>query len=233
MKFRKMVGSHWWVVVVAFTMVGCKKRSVEPPPAAFAFPPPPPAASERTEPARRPAARRLVEIDAAAPVNTLNGDPKGLKREELRAALEAAMPSFAACLQSSSGAATVGLTFDAQPDGSAQNVRISGVQAADERCIATALTRLRLPPFEGKPVPVEFPLTLYHPAAVAAAPDAALTVAPAAPVQQPPPSVTVMAPSAAPVPPAGTSTAPYTRPVLPATAGSNTTDNQGKLFIKP
>jgi len=164
--------------------------------------------------------------DAAPPVviDTLNGDPKGLKREDINNALQAALPTLASCFQQGAGGPpSIGLTFDAEPDGRASNIKVTGAPPAAERCVSATLGRTKLPAFEGKSVPVSFPITVYSPPvptpAAAAQPAAAPPAAGAAPVPAPPP--------------AGTSTAPYVPSALPATTGSTPSENQVKTFIQP
>jgi hypothetical protein len=185
----------------------------------------------RTEPTRRawpvsPSSAPLPP-DAAPPVviDTLNGDPKGLKREDINNALQQALPTLAGCFQGSGGPPSIGLTFDAEPDGRASNIKVSGATPVAERCVSASLARVKLPVFEGKSVPVSFPITVYSPpvpkptAAVEQAVPAAVPVAGAAAVPPPPPP--------------GTSTAPYVPSSMPATAGSAPSATEVKTFIQP
>jgi hypothetical protein len=105
-------------------------------------------------------ARRTAPPDARPAIETLNGDPNGLAREELQKALDAAMPAFARCFESSEGSVNVSLSFDAEPAGEASKLKISGGGAAAERCVSGVVNGLRLPTFSGPPVPVHFPLSI-------------------------------------------------------------------------
>lgn len=166
--------------------------------------------------------------DAAPPVviDTLNGDPKGLKREDINNALQAALPTLASCFQTSAGGPpSIGLTFEAQPDGRASNIKVSGATPDAERCVSASLARVKLPVFEGKSVPVSFPISVFSPP----------VPTPAAAMQQAAPAAVPVAGAAAvpATPPPGTSTAPYAPPSMPATTGSAPSDNQVKTFIQP
>jgi hypothetical protein len=111
--------------------------------------------------------------DAGPAVDTLNGDPQGLKREALQKALDAAMPSFAACFDGSQGSVNVALSFDVDPSGRASKLRVTGGGAAAERCVSGVTNGLRLPTFAGPPVPVHFPLSIRASAPAAPAAPAA------------------------------------------------------------
>jgi hypothetical protein len=134
----------------------------------------------------------------------LNGDPKGLKREEVSTALQKALPSLAPCLQGNGGA-NVGLSFEAAPEGRASNIKVSGASPEAERCVSNALAQVKLPSFEGKAVPLQFPLSVYQ------------TPPPAAP--PPPPAPPPAAPGA------------YTPPSTLPTSGSSSGSGGG--FIQP
>jgi hypothetical protein len=145
--------------------------------------------------------------------DTLNGDPNGLKREQIGTALQQALPSLAPCLQGAPGA-SVGLSFDADPQGRARNIKVSGASPDAERCVSTALAQVKLPEFAGKAVPINFPLTVYRPAA--------------APGAAPPP------PSAPPSPPAPSPGSGYPPPsALPVSPPSKPTPSGGGPFIQP
>jgi hypothetical protein len=126
-----------------------KKRNVAPPPRAWPSRPAaavaPPPAPKAPEPA----------------IDTLNGDPAGLKREDLQNALDGAMDRFSACVDSP-GTTRVALSFDADPSGGAQNVKVSGGGASAEKCVASVVAKLSLPKFSGKAVPVHFPITVQR-----------------------------------------------------------------------
>lgn len=122
------------------------------------FAPPPPAWPTRpAAPATPPPAPK----EAAPAVDTLNGDPEGLKREDLQNRLDAAMDRFSACVDAP-GTTRVALSFDVAPEGGAQNVKVSGGGAAAEKCVAGVVAGLSLPKFSGKPVPVHFPITVQR-----------------------------------------------------------------------
>jgi hypothetical protein len=124
--------------------------------------------------------------------------------------MQRAMPSLAPCL---GGGGNVGLSFDADPDGHAQNIKVSGASAEVERCVSATLGRVKLPAFEGKAVPVQFPLDVYRPAAPPAPPAAA---APASP------------------PTRATSTGAYAPSSLPTTAAAPpASSGNNPAFIQP
>jgi hypothetical protein len=119
------------------------------------------------------------------------------------------MAAMQGCL-GSSGPATMGLDFTAQNDGRAADVQVSGASAEDERCVSGAVGAMRLPAFEGKPVPVKLPLNVYRP-----------QLPPPQQVAQPAP-----APSAPPAPPAA-----YALPTMPTKAAEPAPGAQ--RFIQP
>jgi hypothetical protein len=167
-----------------------------------------------------------VQAPDAAPkaiVDTLNGDPNGLKREHINEALQNALPALAACFPGS-GPPSMGLSFDAEPEGKATNIKVSGVTPDAERCVSATLASLKLPVFQGKSVPVQFPISMFRPAPT---PPRVVTHDPN------PAPVAGAAPVAAPPPP-GTSTAPYVpSSSLQATPGSTPSNDQVKTFIQP
>jgi hypothetical protein len=160
-------------------------------------------------------------------IDTLNGDPKGLKREDINNALQQLLPSLAGCFSGGGGPPTVGLAFDAEPEGRASHIKVNGASPEGERCVSATLGAAKLPAFEGKSVPVQFPISVFRPAAPPSA-AAAVENAPAAPV-------TVGSAAAVPAaPPPGSSTAPYVPPTMPATPGSAPgAGNEVKTFIQP
>jgi hypothetical protein len=109
---------------------------------------------------RPPTPKLAARPDAAPAPATLNGDPKGLEREALQKILDAAMPAFAACFDGVQGSHTVALSFDADPAGRANNVRVQGGGPGAERCVSGVAAGLSLPSFSGNPVPVHFPLSI-------------------------------------------------------------------------
>jgi len=213
------------------SVVACTRVRPQPePPPAQPIAARPPSRPAPVRPVARPAATTTVSRPNAAPVanpDSLNGDPKGLKREDLNNALQAALRDLAACFSGSGAPPAIGLAFDAEPDGRARNIKVTGATPEGERCVSATLARVKLPVFEGKPVPVNFPISMYRPPvpAAPAAPGAPPAPAVGAPVVPPAPLP--------PAPPAGSSTAPYAPPSsIPPTPGSQPTD-QPKTFIQP
>jgi hypothetical protein len=191
------VGVIRTVLVIAGLTGGCTKVNEQP--VARAAPPPPPEPEAKVArpratsgysfptsaapiPTRAPAAPApRGSPDAAVAAGTLNGDPKGLRREELSRALDGALPNLATCFETQGGPASVGLSFDADPSGGARNVKVTGGGAGAERCVSSALAAARLPAFEGAAVPVNFPLTIQRSTRTVAAPTPAAPAAPAPP----------------------------------------------------
>lgn len=220
----RLVGLASWML---FTVVSCTRvrQQTDPLPAR---PLPSPV---RNEPVNRPppvAYRPAPPPPDAAPIalpNTLNGDPNGLKREDINDALQAMLPSLAGCFPGA-GPPTVGLSFDAEGNGRASNIKVSGVNAEAEQCVSGVLARAKLPVFQGKSVPVQFPISLYRPQAPAAE-------APPPPANAPAPAPVVGAAPVAAPPAPGTSTAPYVPgSTIQPTAGS-APGNEVKTFIQP
>jgi hypothetical protein len=107
------------------------------------------------------AAQPRAAPDAARPaVETLNGDPNGLKREDLQKILDGAMPAFAACFDKAERSVNLALSFDAEAAGSVGNLKVSGGDPASDTCVKRVVTGLRLPTFSGPAVPVHFPLSI-------------------------------------------------------------------------
>ena len=81
-----------------------------------------PLPASAVRPGQRPAAPPARPPTPPAPaVETLNGDPDGLKREELQKALDGAMAGFSRLLRTATGLRrNVALSFDADPAGGAQ-----------------------------------------------------------------------------------------------------------------
>jgi hypothetical protein len=160
----------------------------------------------------------------AAIVDTLNGDPKGLKREDINGALQAALPALAGCFQGSNAPPSIGLAFDAEPDGRASNIHVTGATPDGERCVSATLGSVKLPVFEGRSVPVQFPISVYRPPT---------PPTPAQAIENPAPAVPVAGAAMPAAPPPGSSTAPYAPPTMPATAGSVPSADKVKVFIQP
>ncbi len=137
-----------------------------------------PFAPDRVAPARRSAP------DTRPAVETLNGDPNGLKREDLQKVMDGAMPALAGCFEGSEGSISVAVSFDADPGGKATNLKVSGGGAGAEKCVSGVAAGLRLPSFAGASVPVHFPLSIRAP--IRAKPAAAAS--PGAPAAAPEPA---------------------------------------------
>jgi hypothetical protein len=152
-------------------LAACTK--VQEQPVLQAPPPAPAAVAPAPKPADKPARKRWGFDPPAPPArkpppaavvdpNSLNGDPNGLKRDDLQKALDGAMPRFTACFDATPGSVNVSLSFDADPEGKAANVKVSGGGASADKCVATVVNGLRLPAFSGKAVPVHFPITIQR-----------------------------------------------------------------------
>jgi hypothetical protein len=219
---KSMVESVARGAALVLALGGCT-RVTEPDPAPPAAPPAapaprPPRPQSRPSPwpsQLLPAAARPVD---AAPVliptaDTLNGDPKGLKKEEISAALQKALPSLAPCL-GAAGSGNVGLSFDASPEGRARNIKVTNASPETERCVSSTLADLKLPTFEGKSVPLDFPLTVHRP--------------------DPPAPVAAEPPPAGP-PRTATSTGAYLPPTMSPSGGASTAKSAspGSAFIQP
>ncbi len=130
-----------------------------------------------------PPPTQLVPTEHQAPArNTLNGDPGGLTRETLNHSISNAMPSLAACFSPSAEDPMVAISFEASPGGRPSLVRINGAPGDAEHCIRNVVQNLRFPPFEGKGVQVDVPLSFHRVArSVQSAPPSAEEQAGAAP----------------------------------------------------
>lgn len=227
------------VGVVILTGVGCTKVNEQPPAAPLIAPEPTTAPVKKIAP-RPPsfaarattafaggggvstgAAPGRAAADAGLPVNSLNGDPAGLKKEDLRRALDGAMAGLATCFGSEPGGGA-GLSFDADPSGKAANVKVTGASPAATACISNQLAGIKLPAFAGKAVPVEFPLSVHRQAPPPAAAPAAAAAAAAAESAAAKPSA-FMQPTTA---------APTTAPPPAAAAGAGAA-KPGSGFVQP
>jgi hypothetical protein len=170
-----------WLPLTACTKV-VEQPAAPPPPTRAApapkaakapAPRPAPAPWPSEAPARKaaPTAAPAAAEKPALPADTLNGDPRGLRRDDLGRALDGALGSLASCFPPGSASGGVSLSFDADPSGRARNVKVAGGGAAAESCVSEKVAALRLPAFEGKAVPVQFPLSIHS--APAAQPGAA------------------------------------------------------------
>lgn len=96
------------------------------------------------------------------PRATLNGDPNGLTRETLNVAIQGAMGSIASCFSSLTQDPMVAVSFEADPSGRPSLVRVSGAPAGAEHCIRNIVQGVRFPPFQGKGVQVDLPLSFHR-----------------------------------------------------------------------
>src|SRR2546429_4920841 len=125
------------LLLVMCTVMACTRvrQQADPLPAR---PLPPIAHNEPTRrpwPVEPPAPAALPPDAAPTVIDTLNGDPKGLKREDINNALREALPTLAACFQGA-GPPSIGLSFDAEPEGRATNIKVSGASPEGERCVS-------------------------------------------------------------------------------------------------
>jgi hypothetical protein len=225
-RVRKQLNLGRVSLLVVCTVVGCTRvrQQADPVPAK------PLPAVAHNEPTRRPwpvthsdPTPPPPDAAPAAIIDTLNGDPKGLKREDINGALQQALPALGNCFPGE-GPPSIGLSFVAQPDGTASNIKVTGASPEGERCVSATLGRTKLPIFEGKSVPVSFPITIYRPTEVPAPAVAVEKPAPAAP----PAGASAPAPAA----PSGSNT-PYVPSSMAPTAGSKPEDNKIRTFIQP
>jgi hypothetical protein len=96
------------------------------------------------------------------PRPTLNGDPNGLTRETLNVAIQGAMGSIASCFSSLTQDPMVAVSFEADPSGRPSLVRVSGAPTDAEHCIRNIIQGVRFPPFQGKGVQVDLPLSFHR-----------------------------------------------------------------------
>jgi hypothetical protein len=107
------------------------------------------------------------------------------------------------------------------PIGRASNIKVSGASPDGERCVSATLARTKLPVFEGKSVPVAFPISVFRPAGPHARRGRREHAAPAA----------RSAGAARVAPPAGSSNAPYVpSSMAPTTAPKPVTTRSGRSF---
>lgn len=198
------------------------------PPPASAVPAPAPAPRRAAPtPSRAPAwpppeAAPAPTPEAPPPVLTLNGDPKGLRREDVNRMIDGMMPALAGCLQAAGGA--VAISFTADPSGRVDSPRATGAPAQAEACLVGVVSRLAIPPFGGKAIPVDFPLTIHRaPQPAAPAPAAQAPAPPPAPAPAPTPQLGVV-PGAIPTTAPTTGGLPTMQPKTAAGSG---------IFVKP
>src|SRR4051794_6965629 len=114
--------------MVVCTVGACTKvrQQVDPLPAT---PLPPVVRAEPTRhswPVTPPPTSLPPDAAPAAVPDTLNGDPRGLKREDINNALQGALPLLAACFPGPDAPSAINLAFDAEPEGRASNIKVSG-----------------------------------------------------------------------------------------------------------
>ncbi len=238
-----------WTLLMALCAAGCTKiipapESTGEPPAAgeqAAAPTRPKVyiATPSQAPVARPTVTPPTPVDALKAINTLNGDPNGLKREDLNNAMQAVIPSLASCFEAAAPP-SVTLAFDADPSGAVQNVKVTGASPTAETCVTRSLTAMRLPVFQGKLVPVTFPLTIYQRPQPAPPPPVAARPAPPPSAPMPGTTAEILAPPPPTNAPVNTgSTRPYEPPPttsLPTTTpsgGTNSKPTQIQTFIQP
>ncbi len=145
----------------------------------------------------RPAAAAATPSGPKAPDGgwgTLNGNPRGLRREELTQAVDVMMAAASGCFPTGTNG-SVGVHFDADPSGKARNLSITGADPVDTACLSALVLATKLPSFEGPAVPVDAPLNVQK----------TLTQIPGSPAAPaaPPASLPVGLPSTAPNKPSG------------------------------
>lgn len=157
----------------------CSKRQEPPPPTpvpkAPAAAPARPQEVEYRHTAGQPIAPVVVAEDpepgAAAPVAapsgnraapSINGDPNGLTRDALNRAIQGAMGALPSCFSSMTQDPAVSVSFEAAPSGRPSMLRVSGAPPDADRCIRNIVEGIRFPPFEGKGVQVDLPLSFHR-----------------------------------------------------------------------
>jgi hypothetical protein len=93
-----------------------------------------------------------------APVDSLNGDPRGLTRGDLNRVMSDAVKQMSSCFTAGTPNPKINLSFEAEPSGRTSLLRVKGAPSNAEPCIRNIIQEMRLPSFEGKAVPVEMPL---------------------------------------------------------------------------
>jgi hypothetical protein len=93
---------------------------------------------------------------------TLNGDPNGLTREILNRSIQGAMGSLASCFSPLSQDPMVAVSFEADPTGHPSLLRVNGAPPDAERCIRNIVQGIRFPPFQGKGIQVDLPLSFHR-----------------------------------------------------------------------
>ncbi len=116
------------------------------------WPPPPPPPAVRATP------------DAGAAANTLNGNPKGPKAEDLSGVVQAAASQLQGCLDGNAdlpvGTINVSINYQVEPSGAASGINVSapGAPASVVDCLKGRFESLRFPPFEGAAVTGGYPM---------------------------------------------------------------------------
>jgi hypothetical protein len=166
------------VALAALVPGGCHKKSGPPP-----LPPIPKLGSPTADQPKAIAYRRKggqaiapvviaddptpVAVTPTAPAGsggpaTLNGDPNGLTRETLNHSIQGAMGSIASCFSSLTQDPMVAVSFEADPSGRPSLLRVNGAPPDAEHCIRRIIQGLRFPPFQGKGVQVDLPLSFHR-----------------------------------------------------------------------
>jgi len=134
--------------------------------------------------ARIPGPPDAAAVPAAPAAGTLNGDPKGLRNEDLQKALGVVMPKLAACLAEGGGGAgtDIMLTVEADSTGSARDVNVQGKADLPQKvttCLSAAAAAMTFPKFEGKAVKVSVPLAIHGAPSPSPSPSRSAAAAPA------------------------------------------------------
>ncbi len=93
---------------------------------------------------------------------TLNGHPNGITRDTVNRSIQGAMGSLANCFTNVTQDPMVAVSFEADPSGHPSLVRVNGAPPDAERCIRGIMQGVRFPAFEGKGVPIDFPLSFHR-----------------------------------------------------------------------
>lgn len=101
---------------------------------------------------------RKILVTTGAP-ETLNGDPEGLKRDELQAALQGVLGRLAQCFVKSEVTSAV-VSFEADPTGVPRGIRVKGAEGPTASCISGIVSAISFPRFSGNPVPIDYPISV-------------------------------------------------------------------------
>jgi hypothetical protein len=109
-------------------------------------------------PAAAPTAAAKPQEGAA----TLNGHPNGITRDTVNRSIQGSMGALANCFTNVTQDPMVAVSFEADPSGHPSLVRVNGAPPDAERCIRGVMQGMRFPAFEGKGVPIDFPLSFHR-----------------------------------------------------------------------